>query len=203
MEEEGVITFDSLYEALRLEKYKTELQKLDKNFYKKSVKYLEEKKAILKSQESKDSVFANESIIKTKRQLENTRMIIKELYEKREAKIINMALFNSRSAGSVQDTESLLEEEKDMYNTILGIFNNFRINVLYNLLEGKGPQKVKETNTTTEEVKSNKLVRFTEAVPKFVGNDLNIYGPYEAEDVANLPGKVAEILVKNRRAEGI
>src|SRR3989338_1303876 len=164
MEEEGVITFDSLYEALRLEKYKTELQKLDKNFYKKSVKYLEEKKAILKSQESKDSVFANESIIKTKRQLENTRMIIKELYEKREAKIINMALFNSRSAGSVQDTESLLEEEKDMYN---------------------------------------KLVRFTEAVPKFVGNDLNIYGPYEAEDVANLPGKVAEILVKNRRAEGI
>lgn len=199
--EEGVITFDSLYEALRLEKYKAELQKLDKSFYKKIVKYLEEKRAILKSQESKDSVFANESIIKTKRQLENTRMIIKELYEKREAKAINMALFNSRSAGSVQDTESLLEEEKDMYNTILGVFNNFRINILYNLLEGKEPQKAKETNMAGEEAKSNKLVRFTEAVPKFVGDDLNIYGPYDAEDVANIPTRVVEILVKNKRAE--
>jgi len=201
--EEGVITFDNIYEALRLEKYKTELQKLDKEFYRKILRYLEEKREILKSQESKNSMFASESITKTKRQLENSKMILRELYEKRETKIIDMALFNSRSGGSVQDRESLLEEEKLLYDTMVSLFNNYRLSILFNLLEGKEPAKVRTNNQINEAPKNNKIIRFVEAVPKFVGEDLNTYGPYESEDVANLPVKVVEILIKNNRAEEI
>ena len=51
--------------------------------------------------------------------------------------------------------------------------------------------------------KTNRLVRFLNAVPKFVGNDMNTYGPFDTEDVANLPEKVSEILIKNNRAEEI
>ncbi len=203
MGEDGVITFDNLYESLRLEKYKPELQKLDNKFFNKILEYLEDKKNILKNQESKDSVFASDSIIKTKRQLENTKMIIKEIYEKREAKIINLALFNSRSAGSVQDTEALLDHERDMYNFLVSGLNSFRINVLLNILECRSPAKVKEQIAENIEEKNNELIRFTESVPKFLGDDMNVYGPYQNEDMANLPSRVAEILVKNKRAEKI
>ena len=201
--EDGVITFDNLYETLRLEKYKTELQRIDKSFYKKLLRYLEEKKAILRSQESKDSVFANDSITKTKRQLDNSKMLLKELYEKRETKIIDLALSSSRASGTVQDADALLEDERDMYNELVNLFNGYRKNVLYNLLDGREPEKVIVKGESKAEDKKNQTVRFVEPVPKFLGDDLNIYGPYEAEDMANLPVKIVEILVKNKRVEVI
>src|SRR3989344_543614 len=172
--EEGIITYEKLYEILRLEKYKKELQKLDHDLFNKTVKYLDEKKAILDSQEKKDSVFASQSVASTKRQLENTKMILKELYERREAKIIQIALFNSRTGERMADVDALLKEE----------INSFK-------------------NVEEKKEKQNKFVRFLESVPKFVGDDLNEYGPYEAEDMANLPIKISEILIKNNRAEEV
>ena len=122
MSDDAIITYEKLYEVLRLEKYKKELQKIDSDFFPKVIKYLEEKKAILQAQESKDSVFASQSVAKTKRQLENTKMILKELYERREGKIIQMALFNSRTNVDLQETDSLLGEEVNFYNSLVDLF---------------------------------------------------------------------------------
>ena len=36
-----------------------------------------------------------------------------------------------------------------------------------------------------------------------MGEDLKIYGPFEKEDVSNIPRKVAEVLIKKNRAEEI
>src|SRR3989338_8127493 len=102
MSDEGIITYEKLYEVLRLEKYKKDLQKLEHDFFTKVIKYLDEKKSILQSQENRDSVFASQSIAKTKRQVENAKMILKELYERMEGKIIQMALFNSRTGERTQ-----------------------------------------------------------------------------------------------------
>ena len=205
MSEEGIITYDKLYEVLRLEKYKKELQKLDIDFYNKVVKYLDEKNSILQSQEGKDSVFATQSIAKTKRQLENTRMILKELYEKREGKIIQSALFSSRTSEKSQETDSMLDDEFKFYTALVALFDNYKNGILLNILQGKLPQ-IKESITNIENKgseKTNRLVRFLNAVPQFVGNDMNTYGPFDTEDVANLPEKVSEILIKNNRAEEI
>ena len=60
-----------------------------------------------------------------------------------------------------------------------------------------------KTIKTQEEASDTKLVRFINAVPKFVGDDLNIYGPYEEQDVANLSERVAKVLVDKNRAEEI
>ena len=40
-----------------------------------------------------------------------------------------------------------------------------------------------------------------QAIPQFVGDDLEVYGPFESEDISNLPTRVAEVLIKNNRAE--
>ncbi len=208
MTDEGIITYEKLYEVLRLEKYKKELQKLELDFYNKIVRYLDEKKAILESQESKaDSVFASQSSAKTKRQLENTRMILKEIYERRESKIVQIAMFNSRTGEKGQELECLLDEERAFYTSLIDLFNLYRNGMLGNLLIGKLPEvKAQQTLVSAEYKpleKMNKLLRFLHAVPKFIGEDMQNYGPFESEEVAHLPEKVSEILIKNNRAEEI
>ena len=56
-----IITYETLYELLRREKSRKELQKLDPNFYQRVTNYLEEKNIILKSQKDTE-------IIKTEKQ---------------------------------------------------------------------------------------------------------------------------------------
>jgi len=203
MTEDGLITYDNLYELLRLEKYKKELQRVDKDFYEKTARYLNEKKTILQGYETKDSVFASQSIIKTKRQLENAYMILKELYEKRESKIVQMALFNSRTNTSLPDTESLLDEEKKLYNQITDTLLTVRNGILINVLNGKKPELKIEIKLENKNKTPNKLVRLLSEVSNFVGEDMNVYGPFKPEDVSNLPMKVADILIKDNKAEEI
>ncbi len=204
MSEDSIITYEKLYEVLRLEKYKKELQKLEPGFFNKVVRYLDEKKSILQNQESKDSIFASQSITKTKRQLENTKMILKELYERREAKIIQMALFNSRTSEKSNETDALLDEEIKFYKSLLSLFNNYKTGILDNILNCKIPLVVNNIiNKETPNEKINRLVRFLHPVPQFIGEDMQVYGPFESEDIANLPQKVSEILIKNNRVEEV
>ena len=51
--------------------------------------------------------------------------------------------------------------------------------------------------------KSMKLVRFINAVPKFVGPELEEYGPFQEEDIAKLPVEIAEVLISKGRVEEI
>ncbi len=202
-EKDVVITYETLYEILRLEKYRKELQKLDPDFFHNVSKYLEEKKAILQSQESKDNLFAQQNIEKTRKQLENIQKILKEFYEKRESKIVQLALFCSRTRNKLQDSSMLLEEEQRMYESLTEQLDDFRAGIQDKLLEGKKPElkQAKDIKTLSQDQPKNKLVRFLQAVPQFVGEDMNTYGPYDAEDMANLPSRVSEVLIKNSRAE--
>ena len=47
----------------------------------------------------------------------------------------------------------------------------------------------------------NVTVRFLKPVPKFMGKDLETFGPFEKDDVASLPKKIANILVNKDRVE--
>ena len=196
------ITYEFLYELLRKEKFRKELQKLDENFFKDVINYLEEKKAILMSQEKKDSIFAPSNVQKTRKQLENLQKIIKEFYERRETKIIQLAVFSSRTNAPIQDYASMLEEEKEFYKTIVEELNNYRSSILKSLLEGKLPVKGRNKKKQKDaEPVETKLIRFMQAIPQFVGDDLEVYGPFESEDISNLPTRVAEVLIKNNSAE--
>lgn len=192
-----IITYENLYEILRREKYEKELQKIDESFFKSIISYIKEKEELLK----KTTPFASE-IEKTRKQIENTRKIIKEIYEKRENKIIQLALFCSRL--NEKQSPSLLKEERPFYESLVDIFNQSRKNILFNVLSSNLPvieyEKPKELKIVQE---TTRLIRFLHAIPKFVGTDLNIYGPFEAEDIASLPKEIADLLIEKKRAEEI
>ena len=199
-----IITFETLYDLLRREKTRQELQEFDKNFYKNTAKYVEEKQSILESQKQKESVFAEQEIKKTRNQIENTLKILRELYETRENKIIQLALINSRTKSNNSGKLNLLPEELEFYDSIINRLNQFRSNILHNVQNSKQPISDKPKDIKTPEKPQNiKFIRFIEAVPKFVGKNLKTYGPFEKEDMASLPNDVSSILIKNKTAETI
>jgi hypothetical protein len=46
-------------------------------------------------------------------------------------------------------------------------------------------------------------VRFIHAVPQFYGEDAELYGPFDEEDIACLPREIAELLISKERADEI
>ena len=195
----NLITYETLFEILQKEKARKELQKLDEDFNSSFIRYLDEKTSILNSQKSKDSIFSNE-VQKTEKQVDNIRRIIKDLYERRDRKIVEAALFSARNPKKIQQMESaMLQEEKDLLEKLTMNLSNSRELILNNLLVGKKPE-LKEREIAKEE---NVLVKFVSAVPKFIGIDNNTYGPFEREDISSLPIQISIILINKKRAEKI
>ncbi|MEK6812864.1 MAG: hypothetical protein AABX86_01995 [Nanoarchaeota archaeon] len=195
----STITYETLYEALRKEKTNTDLQMLSKDFLHNVVEYLGEKEELLAGKAE-----ASE-LQKVQIQLANIKKMIREIYERRETKIFQLALFASRTREK-PDLSPLLSEEKEMYTTFVESLNDFRDGVLSNVLAGRQPvmkPKAKPLKADAQESSSTHTIRLLHAVPQFVGDDLQIYGPFEPEDVASLPAKVAGILLQKGRAESL
>ena len=187
------LTYETLYEILRKERIKQELQNLEKTFYQDVNKYIKDKVDVLETQKQKSSIFAQKEIEKTEKQLDNVKKIIRELYEKRELKIVQLAL-SSAKIRKMDDLPELLPEEKVMFEILVKALKIHRENIINNILEK--PKDIK----IDQEVK---LIRFTQAVPKFMADDNNEYGPFEEEYIASLPIKIADLLMKNNKVEEI
>src|SRR3989338_11485337 len=209
MAQEVVITYETLFELLKREKERNDLQRLEPTFFNDVIGYIKDKKKILEAKS--DSVFANEERKKTERQLENIYKIIKELYERRERKVISLALDKSRTKSDLIDTTALLKEERVVFEALTNLLDSYRDAILYSLLNEKmplmlaaEPKKPREDFKTALELKHTmKLVRFTDPIPKFVGTELEEYGPFEEEDIANLPAEIADVLVNKGKADEI
>tara|TARA_Y100000310_G_C20545526_1_gene745374 strand:+ start:23 stop:682 length:660 start_codon:yes stop_codon:yes gene_type:complete len=209
------ITYETLFELLKREKDTADLQKLDPSFFNDFVDYLSEKKKMLSKE---DTLFSYDEKKKVEKQIDNAKRIIKEIYERREKKILNIALTKSRTKSSVIDTSPLLENEKKFLNETEKVLNIFRKEVIDNIIDEKYASEItmekkeinekndnvvgKEINEEKEE-KTTKLVRFLQVVPKFVGKELEEYGPFAEEDIANLPSEIADVLINKERVEEI
>ena len=217
---EIVITHETLFEIVKREKDRTELQKLDTSFFANVVDYIKEKRKIVSGN---DSLFSFDDKRKTEKQIETIRRLLKDLYDKREKKIINMALDKSRTKSDVIDTSALLKEERVLFDHLVGLFDKSRAGILYSLLNESIPviekynensnevkkagddeeKEIIENKAKNEIEKNTKMVRFVHAVPKFVGEELEEYGPFEEDDVANLPSEIADVLMLKGRVEEI
>lgn len=203
MPQEVIITYETLYEILRKEKYRQELQKLPDSFLHDVVKYVTEKAAILESQKSKESIFARKEIEATQKQLQNLKRIIKEIYERRETKIIQLAVYASRSDLKAKELANMLPEELNFYTALKEYLDHYRTSILSSILEGKIPEidEPKELKTQKKQENLLKRIRFIHPVPSFIGTDLQTYGSFEKEDISNMPLKIANLLIKKQRAE--
>ena len=198
-----IITYDTLYEILRREKFRNELQLLDADFFDNVLNYLNEKSVILDSQKNRDSIFSSE-YKKTERTIQNTKKLLNELYEKRESKIANLALLSSRTSLPEEDLLAMLPEERRLYDELLTTLNIFRKGIILKLLSDEKPDINQQKDIKSDIIENKKsLVRFLHAVPKFVGVDMNIYGPYDNHDIANLPSNIANVLISKERAEEV
>jgi DNA replication initiation complex subunit (GINS family) len=204
------ITYDLLFDILKIEKSREDLQKLDEKFYKNVVEYLSTKESIITN--SNTPIREREL---TRIQLGNVKKLLLELYDRREKKIINLAIYKIKTGAGIINTESLLEEERNLFEMLCMQLSRYRDDIVNNVIEGKMPVAnipstselpdikttaniVEETEDTSDGIKS---VRFIKSVPKFLGPELEIYGPFEENDIASLPTRIANILVKKDRAE--
>jgi DNA replication initiation complex subunit (GINS family) len=226
------ITYESLFDLLRRERNREELQKLEDSFYQDVLLYLEEKKALLPLSISADYTVTAETE-KTRIQFHNIKRILKELYDRREKKIILLAVNAVRTGASHIDKSTFLPEEQQLFADIMMHCKSYRRSILERVLQHTAPLPIhyvssqkselqKETpiepipeHTTekkvskpqaspTERTAANmEKIRFTKAVPRFSGGDDHVFGPYNPGDEALLPTKIAVVLVKKGRAEEV
>lgn len=218
MAQEVVIAYETLFEILKRERERADLQKLEPTFFTDTINYIKEKKKIMEAKS--DSPIVLEEKKKTERQLENIYKIIKDIYERREKKIISMAFDKSRTRSILIDTTALLKEEKVVFEALTNLLDTYRGAILYNVLNEQLPfmqpmpaveasqaahdfKSASELKRPIELKKTTRLVRFVHAIPKFVGPELEEYGPFGEEDIANLPKEIVDVLISKGNAEEI
>jgi DNA replication initiation complex subunit (GINS family) len=205
---EVVLTYETLYELLRREKSREELQKLDETFFKDTLNYLREKQQAYDDNLTKNDIFSQSERDKLHIQLANIKKILKDLYDIRERKIINMAVNKSRISANIVDTANLLAQEQAMFESLHSVLSQYRTGVLHRLLEQREPDILpivlplpeEKQPEPAQETPANKTIRFLGKVDQFVGKELEMYGPYEQDDEATIPAELADILISEGKA---
>ncbi len=220
------ITLETLYDILRNEKMREELQLLNETFFVDVHSYLKEKQVLLDSKQGNFDLFVEGEKEKLEMELKSIRKMLKEIYERREKKMLDMAINKSRTQSDIIDTSSLLAEEKKFFAEAVAVLDSYRKGILYALWRGELPLVVPvnkielQTNPNialkTEPVKENSApavkeeeaisrltLKFLQPVPRFVAEDLNEYGPFEIGEQAEVPAKAANILIERKQGEMI
>ncbi len=214
------ITLETLYDILRNEKKREDLQKLEETFFLDVVSYLREKKGLLALKKEESNLFASGERDKIDYELRSIQRILKELYEKREKKIIDIALNKSKTGSDIIDTSAMLKEEKEFYQQVLSTLDAFRNGILFQLFRSELPSiqpvqpQIKPLEVRKQEIREEleqgssppakmTKIRFTHAVPSFVWKDLKVYGPFRQGEETEIFPEVAELLVRKGRAEKV
>jgi DNA replication factor GINS len=174
--------YRELYEAWKREKEANELQSLDKKFYSDLSQYIKNQREDLEMLDEK----ALRGRLMTG-EFNNLKKLLTSLVECRYKKIFKAVL-----DGKQIPLELLTSEEEVVYSSILSTRDEVE-RILKDTLRGRIPQ-VKEIRVI--EKPKRILIRFLQAIPAIVGQDMRTYGPFKAEDIATLPAENAGILIK-------
>lgn len=187
------LNFDELRRVYRLEKNSSKLVVLQEDFFNQLFEFMElERKTYLDSLKDLNQSKA--------RDFNNLKKIIEELFLLREKKILNKALIDSRLGES--DGEVLTLHEKKLFEELVKAMKGHS-QLLNQILEFdkaaliSHDKKMVDSSATTERSSDLALVelKFSEKISPFIGPDMKEYGPFEPGQTANVPFKVANILV--------
>lgn len=195
------ITYEVLFDVLRREKENNELQALDDTFYDDVADYIAQKRRnVSKPSGSYDGLDEE----KDKIQLRNILRTVEEIYNIRERKVLNLARTKARATKNLIDTTKILPEERTLFDDAVDMLSGQRDEVLREIT-GKMNQDREEQDRSGSEQgdEDEETVEIQRQLPKFLGSDKNVYGPFEEGQEVSLPSSVAELLVKKGRAERI
>jgi DNA replication initiation complex subunit (GINS family) len=184
-----MITYNELYDALRKERYSEQLQPVSKKFVKDFAAYLKDKKEIA----TKETDEFSETIMKTKKQYENSIAIFRELMLRRKKKILELAFVAAETGISKRDFENMLIPEKDFFDGIMKASEKTDKKIA-EILKGIDEE---------EDKKNNKMIIFIDNTEEFLDLEGNKIGPFNEGDVANIPEEIANILIVDKKAEAI
>ncbi|MEM5792948.1 MAG: hypothetical protein QXY45_01125 [Candidatus Aenigmatarchaeota archaeon] len=170
--QEEAITYEYIRKIQRDEQQEARLVKLPPDFYEKVRMYIDQKEKI--SKKKKDQI--------SQKEVENTKRVLEDIYNRRETKILQQAIFASRTGIPIQN---LTKEEEKLFRQLVDLLKFQREKTL-NIL----------TKNKEEEIKLKK-VKFTQEVPEFVGIDMKKYGPFKEGDEDEIPEENADLMIRS------
>jgi DNA replication initiation complex subunit (GINS family) len=207
---EVALTYEKLYELLRREKNREELQLLDPAFFSQLVFYLTEKDRGYSDTNVKTDLFSISERDRLHSELQNIRRLVKELYERREKKIIEMGLNRSRTNSNIVDTTNLLPEERALFDNVVSTLDLFRHSILGNVLSLRNPLLSGTTSLSAllpaapgsiaTPASAHKRLRFLQSVEQVFGTEMEPYGPFAPNDTASIPREIAEVWIEQGAA---
>ena len=202
------ITLETLFEIMRREKNRDELQELHQTFFEDVTKYLQGKMSIINNPQSE--LFGSDEREKTLIEIQNIKKILRELYDRRETKIINVAKNKTRTKSSIINTSTLLSEEKSFFDSLCSILERYRSDILNNLLDTRMPAVqglqpvpgqpiVQNTLQEGQDSASEALNTPSEAVNKSDNSQYMAENISEKGQALNISSKEQETGVERRR----
>ncbi|TFG05482.1 MAG: hypothetical protein EU536_01900 [Promethearchaeota archaeon] len=121
-------------------------------------------------------------------QLHNLSYVTEDLFICRLQKMINFIINNK-----IIKTELLCIEELRLLGSLNKIIESY-LNNIHGISLGQIPQQITNNDLSEDYL----LIRFLKEIPQIIGTDLKKYGPFLVDDIAILPKKNAEALLKHQ-----
>lgn len=194
-----LITYETIRNAHRAEK-EEELQKLPDGFFESIRNWFKVKEKL------KDTTSLLE--------VENAKKLLEDVINRRQKKIVLAALSTMR--GQLPPA-GLNDEERKFFDDIVNTLKAFKndMNEKFRSFDDIAQEKVEEAKRSIEEMKpveveniavkpnGKLLVKILIDLPKFVGTDMQSYGPLSTGDIITMPEEVAKLLITRKAAENI
>jgi len=181
------LSYDEIRRIYRLEKSTSRLVEVGESFYNQLNDFVKkEKENYIKS--------LKEFSLEEARDFANLKKMIEEIFSIRERKILSLALIASRT--NEQDSGHMALQEKIIFNEILAILQRQR-KMFSEIFSANGNNELKGRAKELETIS----VRILKEVPAFMGTDMKEYGPFEKDQVVDLPFKVAKLFLERKLGE--
>jgi DNA replication initiation complex subunit (GINS family) len=187
-------SYEDLYEFLRAEKYSTDLQPIATEQLQKVRRYFKTKEDFLAQQAGTGF---DEALDKVKTELDNAKRALRDLYDKRERKVISRALLTARGGFKFKDATNMLVSEEKLYFTLLEMLKASNAE-FFELIDNMDFSHAAEQQKPLKE--DFKRVKLLEDVPELMDTKLNRYGPYNTGTVIELPTELADLLLAQSKA---
>ncbi len=177
------LTYDELRRLQRKEMASAALVSLPEGFYSEATELLEKHESALKGGFS----------IQLAREYENTLKIIRDIYSRREGKILLRAM---RAARTGEEVDGLASEEKALLSSVVTLLEKNRERFEHRI----SPKKALEAPVQQD---SQKKLAFLMDLPEFVGLDGSVYGPFKCGAETLLEMEEAQRLVRRGAAREV